>query len=568
MSSSDTFHGNLVIPYDISAAAGASAYTFYDVNIIRQAYNVFPIPPMSGAKQVVIGIVIAYSYSNLQSDFTTFCGRYLAAYPSSTLEIIQQSNSVPSANGTGWDIEICIDTQLSYSMNPYAHIRVYEANSNSNADLYTGVQYLSNDANFIDNSYGTTDLITLSWGSNEGAGETAYASFFSNQHIVYSASTGDANYASFPALCPNVLGVGATDLYYGSGSRYELPWNLSGCGVSRYIAKPTYQDISNLTAYANRTIPDLVCIGGASTPVLFYITQYGFVGESGTSLSSPLVAGMLSNLVQQQTNMSPSAPHFTTVFPATGNSIQLQTLLYNLYDNSATSPFYIQSFYDISSGTDAGNGTIRGSTHTGGYTNYTVAPGFDIASGLGSLNVGTMGSNNFLYHAINAANVSCFNRDTEILCGDGLYRPIQDLVVGQGIQTFRHGVKPIAAIRSGVYKNNPLWNEAMYVMKREREPRLTQDLYVTGGHSLLVEELTEDQRLEYRLRNVWDTGEPIQIDGLYLLLAAMDPRFEKIQDDHVYYTYHLALQGETPDQRFAIWANGLLTETLSKDMTE
>ena len=80
----------------------------------------------------------------------------------------------------------------------------------------------------------------------------------------------------------------------------------------------------------------------------------------------------------------------------------------------------------------------------------------------------------------------------------------------------------------------------------------------------MVDELTTDQLLEYKIRKVWKHGTPLKIDDKYLLLAAMDDRFQRIEDKELYTYYHIVLENDgDDDQRYGIWANGLLTETIS-----
>ena len=52
---------------------------------VRRAYNVTPVAPLAGKKQVVITIVIPYHYANLQNDFNTFCSQN--GLPPATLDI-------------------------------------------------------------------------------------------------------------------------------------------------------------------------------------------------------------------------------------------------------------------------------------------------------------------------------------------------------------------------------------------------------------------------------------------------------------------------------------------------
>ena len=56
--------------------------------------------------------------------------------------------------------------------------------------------------------------------------------------------------------------------------------------------------------------------------------------------------------------------------------------------------------------------------------------------------------------------------------------------------------------------NNPnYWNLCMYKMEKNEKSEkngLTEDLIVLGGHSLLVDELSDDVREKYKELNVWN----------------------------------------------------------------
>jgi len=94
------------------------------------------------------------------------------------------------------------------------------------------------------------------------------------------------------------------------------------------------------------------------------------------------------------------------------------------------------------------------------------------------------------------------------------------------------------------------------------ENGLNTDLIVTGGHSILVDKLGENKELNEKLFN----GQTIKIDDKYLLLAAASDKFEKVMGNDKYTYYHFVVENNGNDEeRFGIWANGVLTETPSKN---
>ena len=153
---------------------------------------------------------------------------------------------------------------------------------------------------------------------------------------------------------------------------------------------------------------------------------------------------------------------------------------------------------------------------------------------------------------------NCFNKGTRILCAEDKWIPIEDMRVGCLIQTYRHGLRPIAKIIKGFMINNPdIWHSCMYTGKREGfEP-----LVITGGHGLLVDYLTESQQRAQV--SYWGTDEVV-IDDLTVMIVPVSANFTKIADRSLYTYYHFALENDGDnDRRYGVYANGFLTETPS-----
>ena len=174
--------------------------------------------------------------------------------------------------------------------------------------------------------------------------------------------------------------------------------------------------------------------------------------------------------------------------------------------------------------------------------------------------------NYFANNYRNATNgVSCFNKGTKILClnhsFEEEYIPIENLRKGDFVKSYLHGYRKIDLIGKGRTPNREnLWYNSMYKMVKTEENELIEDLIVTGGHAILVDDLGE-----YEEKNEELLGD-IKIDDKYLLLCSLSDKFEKIVDNEIYEYYHLSLENDNNnDRRFGIWANGILTETVSKN---
>lgn len=346
-------------------AVGSPSYG-YVPSQIKSIYNVKPISNIGSARKVSITIIIAYNHPNLQKDFNKFCS--LNGLPPYTLNQINLGSTTNTK--LDWAQEECLDVQWAYAMNPNANIRVVKAKSASFSDLFAAIQYANNSSN------GITDIISMSWGANEfGASQSTYDKiYFANNSICYLAATGDSNSVSWPATSPNVLACGGTTLNSNIpnfSSRFsETTWSAAGCGYSTVYSKPDYQkSVSNLKSYSKRCIPDLSGISNPSSgvQVVYNGNLYIF---GGTSVSTPVNAGMLSIAIQNRLNNRKQS--ITTYYKGgTRQTNLLQNILYSTYGSNGSNPTYSNNFYDVKAGRDG---------------KYTSGGGFDMPTGLGVQN--------------------------------------------------------------------------------------------------------------------------------------------------------------------------------------
>ena len=161
---------------------------------------------------------------------------------------------------------------------------------------------------------------------------------------------------------------------------------------------------------------------------------------------------------------------------------------------------------------------------------------------------------------------SCFNHGTKILCLnknlEEEYIPVQDLRSGDFVKTYKHGYRKIDLIGKNPMINNPdVFTSCMYKMKKTEENGLTEDIIVTGGHCLLVDDLGE-----FKEKNDKIFGSTLMIDDKYMLLCGVSTDFVKLENRLPYTYYHFILENNgDDDERFGVWANGMLSETPSKN---
>jgi subtilase family serine protease len=168
-----------------------------------------------------------------------------------------------------------------------------EANSSSLSNLEAAVNTaVTLKATEISNSYG----------GSEFSGETseANASAYSHPGIAVTVSSGDNGYGSFgfPAASPGVVAVGGTTLNLNTNNSYnsETVWSGTGSGCSLYTTAQSWQ--ASLTpCNGKRGVADVAADADPSTGAAVYDSvkyqgRSGWFQVGGTSLSSPLVAGV------------------------------------------------------------------------------------------------------------------------------------------------------------------------------------------------------------------------------------------------------------------------------------
>jgi hypothetical protein len=161
---------------------------------------------------------------------------------------------------------------------------------------------------------------------------------------------------------------------------------------------------------------------------------------------------------------------------------------------------------------------------------------------------------------------ACFNEGTKILCFKNKkdrYVPIEQLQSGDLVKTYKYGYRKIDLIGKNYLWNNPdNFSHCMYKMAKTDTNGLFEDLIVTGGHSILVDDLGEYKEHNQQLFH----GTTPKIEDKYLLLAAVSKEFVQLTEPKKYTYYHFILENNGNDnEQFGVWANGVLTETPSKN---
>jgi hypothetical protein len=162
-------------------------------------------------------------------------------------------------------------------------------------------------------------------------------------------------------------------------------------------------------------------------------------------------------------------------------------------------------------------------------------------------------------------SLACFLEGTKILCevdGKEVYVPIEDLRCGSFVKTSRDGYKRIECIGKGALynpANDERTENRLYKCSPNAYSELTEDLYITGCHSILVDTVTYTEKAEI-LKSL---GRIFITDKKYRLMASIDARAQPWNCEGTYTIWHFALENADIRMNYGVYANGLLVESCS-----
>ncbi|MGA2134037.1 MAG: IPT/TIG domain-containing protein [Bryobacteraceae bacterium] len=375
------------------ALAPGDLYTIYDVTA---SYGW----GWKGAGETIVVIDASdITASDLALYRTTF------GLSSTTLQVVHP-DADPGITTDGWATEATMDLELASAMAPSAQL-VLDADANVwNAMLDAVDNYRGQ---IVSMSFGACELEVSSStaDSYQAAGLQANA-----EGITLIASSGDSGGAGcdadgssvpvpqtpgasvqLPASLPQVTALGGTEFNEGIGSYWgstngstggsatgyipEVVWNdigalnalyAGGGGVSKFFTKPGWQSGTGVPSDGYRDVPDVSLAASASHDgyVIAINGSLSTAGNSpwavgGTSASAPLFAGIVAVL------------NSGVYDDSSGN---INSILYAIAAGSNGS----KAFHDITSGDNR-------VAWSGGFYGYYATAGYDLATGLGSVDV-------------------------------------------------------------------------------------------------------------------------------------------------------------------------------------
>ncbi len=235
---------------------------------------------------------------------------------------LSQLSTVSVNGGTtpgAGESEVLLDIDTILTGAPGADVVVYEgsvANASYqqmfNAMIGGGVTIISNSWSSCEDQTTLADASSID-AVLQAAAASGITVFNGSGDSGSTCLDGGANTIGVPADSPSATAVGGTTLTVGSGSTYvsETWWNganstpqtgQGGFGVSRFFARPAYQD--GYSSAATRSIPDVAINADPATGIVLCEQSAGGCPTGllygGTSYAAPLWAALDARLNQAQ----------------------------------------------------------------------------------------------------------------------------------------------------------------------------------------------------------------------------------------------------------------------------
>ncbi len=389
-----------------------------------QLAGVYGYEPAVGGAGQTVAIVDAFDDPNIEEDLATFDSEYGIAECTKANECFRKvsqtgsSTSLPTADRTGWSVEISLDVEMVHSACPKCKIVLVEAKN----EAFTNLAAAVNEAVIL----GATE-VSNSYGALEARIPTVEAAY-NHPGVVITAATGDDGYddwtylnegyeppakPNMPASLPSVVAVGGTTLKLNeSGARAsEKVWNgngpldlrsfegysegASGGGCSTiFSAQPWQQGVSGFASTGcvnKRLAADVSAVADPLTGFDIYDSyncgkeceRFKLGNEwltiGGTSLSTPLISSLYALAGGSDGVIYPSL----TLYGHLGDPS-------SLYDVTEGGNGFCDAAAEAACGhPDAFGGLVKGfAFHVD--CEYTTAcdaaPGFDGPSGVGTPN--------------------------------------------------------------------------------------------------------------------------------------------------------------------------------------
>jgi len=319
------------------------------------------------------------------------------------------------------------------------------------------------------------------------------------------------------------------------------------CGdTAPHIDTGTHQFKNTYLLYLNDSPGEFV-LGGVSHPIssnTAYVFNEGISHKTINTGTEPrLLLGPMS-----EDGLSVGGPIGINYWPSQGDALAYTNLLGQNY-----SDFLIGN---VSYGTTGGYTSWRIASNSSGPANQTLV------YTNGQTLSGTFGIDSYnLYPA-----APCFLEGSKILCQveqHEEYIPIESMKIGTLVKTSLGEYKKVLLLgKSTIYNPGNLdrIENRLYKCSKNKYPELSEDLIITGCHSILEFPITDKQKED----TIKHLGNLFVTDNKFRLMACIDSRAEPWESEGNFTIWHVALENTDDKKNYGVYANGgLLVESCS-----
>jgi subtilase family serine protease len=349
--------------------SGCNYYTGYGPAALSTAYDM-PVKhlnssghPYDGTGRAS-GIVISADPN--QSDLDGFLAYFKISHSAPVTRVKVDGGASGEPDSTAL-VEATLDAETILGQAPNTHLYIYEMpqlNAKDITDAYNKVA-TDNVVDAVNSSFGAYEVDA----GNTGSAWNAIAEQGAAKGIVFHASSGDnGGYlgTNLPDGCPYFTAVGGTTLSIGAKGIWdsEFGWSGSGGGVSLTFPEPSYQAHTPGLDTRGRNVPDVAFDADPYTGVAFYFDgtwNNAWNPLGGTSLASPIFDALVTEIDQVK-----------------GGRVGFgAATVYHQYDAFGVNFNNNAIFHDITQGS---NGL------------YFAGPGYDLVTGIGSVDAWNQGA--------------------------------------------------------------------------------------------------------------------------------------------------------------------------------
>jgi pseudomonalisin/xanthomonalisin len=321
--------------------------------------TIYDADSLPTASDTTIAIMAAGNISQSLTDLKTYTNQVGFKYPTVKQVVVGTKGTETDAD-VEWDLDS--QTSISTAGGEVAAMYFYIVNNVYSLGPFVegfNQAVVDNKAQIVNASLGTCEI-----GEKNNGDESAIDTSFKlgiAQGQTFTISTGDSGAyqcsgnkvgESYPAVSPYASGIGGTTLSTTGTTQYlsESTWSDGGGGYSITEKEPKYQKKA-LGKMSGRAIPDISFSADPASGAIIVVNG-GHQQWGGTSLSSPMFMGFWARIQTMHNNslVSPNAA------------------IYKWTQKSKNAKLYT---HDVTTGSNG----------------YAATPGWDLATGYGSLDM-------------------------------------------------------------------------------------------------------------------------------------------------------------------------------------